>query len=428
MTGTLIRKSFVRKRQPVHVQKRVLLRYSDFRRLIVGQFISQCADAATSVLLAQYVLFESANGPTASLLIQSVLSAAVPLFLAGPISGVIADRYSRRTILQTGQWIRSVIAIGLLFCIYLGDKQLIFVLFAASVCITKVLYTTRIATIRHLVRQHELVAADSLLLTFGNVAGALGGLFGIFALRYIHETGLVLVVLFHASAAFIFARIATALGGGREHVPSSWSATFQNLVIAKNRYAIATTSVHRLLFGIAFSSSALLLDEGTSRSYALLLAMSGLGSFAGNTTAEWVNEHLPRRSVAVVSFLASSLVTWGCLIRPTTQSITPSICILAFLFQNLRVCSDATIQKNATKGAGGRVFAAYDVISNASFLGGLLLGLTLMPIVGVGVIFSSLIGAFGLGSTFFSLMSRGEGHVAVDDVAAFNLASPPINV
>jgi hypothetical protein len=88
--------------------------------------------------------------------------------------------------------------------------------------------------------------------------------------------------------------------------------------------------------------------------------------------------------------------------------IAPVIVVLAFLFQNLRVCTDATVQKNATKGAGGRVFAMYDLLSNMSFLIGLLCGLITMPAIGATAVFATLIGVFGFWSTVFGLMNRNE--------------------
>ncbi len=408
MTNTTARKNFVRKNTPVHVYRRDLLRFVDFRRLAFGQYISQVSDAATSVLIAQFVLFESTGGPTATLLIQSVLTAAIPLILAGPISGVIADKFSRRTILWYGQLLRAFLVTCMLISGHFNHKTVILILFAFCMCLTRVLYTARIATIRHLVRQHELVAADSLLLTISNIAGACGGTLGLLALKYINLNGLLLVAIGHVFAGFVFSRIATKLGGGREHEPTSWNLAVRNLVGAKTRYAIASTSVHRLLFGIAFSSAALHLSTGRAGSYALLLGASGAGSFVGNTTAEWVNEHLPRRSIAILAYIGSSVGMWICFLRPEVQVIAPVIIVLAFLFQNLRVCTDATVQKNATKGAGGRVFAMYDLLSNMSFLIGLLCGLIMMPAVGAPSVFATLIGAFGFWSTVFGLMNRTE--------------------
>ena len=77
-------------------------------------------------------------------------------------------------------------------------------------------------------------------------------------------------------------------------------------------------------------------------------------------------------------------------------------------FQNLRVCSDATVQKNATHGAGGRIFAAYDLTYNLSFLGGLLVGLSATPQAGLVAVLASSCFMFGAGSMIFSLMNRVE--------------------
>lgn len=408
-----VRKTFVRQNQPVHVRRRTLLRFVDFRRLVFGQFVSQSSDAVTSVFVAQFVLFDSSDGPTTTRLIQTVLTASIPLFLAGPLSGAIADKFSRRTILWWGQVLRALLVVGLYGCSYYNSREAVFVLFACCMCLTRVLYTTRVATIRHLVRQHELVAADSLLLTLSNVAGALGGLLGVLALRYIDQHGLIFVVIGHLVAARAIFRIITVLGGGRDHVPTSWKSAISNLSSIKTRYAIASTSAHRLLFGITFSAAALHLDSDGPGSYAMLLGASGAGSFLGNNTAEWTNEHLPRRSIAILTHLGSAIALCCCLLRPTTSVIVPAIVAVAFLFQNLRVCSDATVQKNAAKGAGGRVFAAYDLTSNILFLAGLLTGLSIMPLAGIHVVFASLTGAFAICSTFFGVMNRKDTEIAV---------------
>lgn len=408
MSNLTVRKSFLRKNSPVHVQRRDLLRFPNFRRLVTGQYISQTMDAATSVLIAKFVFFETTDGPTTSLLVQSVATAAIPLIFAGPISGVIADKFSRRTILWYGQFLRAILVLGMLLSSHVHNKNALLLIFACSMCLTRVLYTARIATIRHLVRQHELVAADSLLLTVSNIAGASGGTLGLLALRYFNLNGLLLVALGHIAAGILFSRIATVLGGGREHQSTSWNQAVRNLVGAKTRYAIASVSVHRLLFGFSFSTAALHLDTGRAGSYALLLGASGTGSFIGNITAEWVNEHLPRRSIAILTYVGSSLGMWCCFIKPQTIVIVPTIVVLAFLFQNLRVCTDATIQKNAAKGAGGRVFAIYDLLSNMSFLVGLLIGLITMPLIGATTVFATLVGVFGFWSTVFGFMNRNE--------------------
>lgn len=413
MALTVIQRHFVRQSQSIHVQRRTLFRFIDFRRLAIGQFISQAADSATTVLIAKFVLFDSTTGPTTTRLVQTVLTASIPLFLAGPLSGAIADKFSRRTILWCGQILRSLLVIGLFVCSQTDSYNTMFLVFAACMCLTRVLYTTRIATIRHLVRQHELVAADSALLTISNIAGGFGGILGVVALRYFDQGGLLFVVIGHLCAAGLFSRIATVVGGGRDHVPSTWKAALLNLWSTKTRYAIASTSTHRLLYGIAFSAIVLHLDSAGPESYAMLLGASGTGSFIGNLSAEWTNEHLPRRSIAVLAYLGSACAIVTCVSCPSVVVIVPAMVIIAFLYQNLRICSDATVIKNATRGAGGRVFAAYDLLSNILFLSGLLIGLLIQPLIGIYVVLGALTAIFALGSIIFGTMNRKEVDTAM---------------
>ena len=50
----------------------------------------------------------------------------------------------------------------------------------------------------------------------------------------------------------------------------------------------------------------------------------------------------------------------------------------------------------------------YDLLSNMSFLIGLLCGLIMMPAIGATSVFATLIGVFGFWSTVFGLMNRNE--------------------
>lgn len=130
------RKTFVRQNQPVHVRRRTLLRFVDFRRLVFGQFMSQSSDAVTSVLIAQFVLFDSNNGPTTTRLVQTILTASIPLFLAGPLSGAIADKFSRRTILWCGQVLRAILVAGIYGCSQYGSREAVFILLHAA-CVSR---------------------------------------------------------------------------------------------------------------------------------------------------------------------------------------------------------------------------------------------------------------------------------------------------
>lgn len=404
--NTFSSRRWTRAHNPVHVKRHELLRFADFRKLAIGQFASQAVDALGTVLIAQLVFFASPEGPSTKLLMYGVASAAIPLFLAGPISGIVADKFSRHTVLKYGQLCRALICCLMLFMVVNDVPTGVVVLYACGLCASKVLYTVRVSTIRHLVRQHELVAADSFLLIVGNVAASIGGTLGIVLLRFIGLWGLTVVVVGHCLAALMFARIATIVGGGKLHPSISWRHAVGSLGAPKNRYAVVTTGAHRLIFGVMFATNVILADRSNPNAYALLMGAAGLGAFFGNITAEWFNEHLPRRSIAVVTYLISALASFPMLFASLFPVSVTATLIIAFVFQNLRVCSDATIQKNAMRGAGGRVFGLYDLQCNASFLLGLVIGLSLEQRIEPWQVHGSAAGAFLLASLVFNVMSR----------------------
>ena len=115
---------------------------------------------------------------------------------------------------------------------------------------------------------------------------------------------------------------------------------------------------------------------GTPLSYAGAMASTGLGSFLGNTSAEWANERLTRRFLTCLVFGLTSAVTVALVIFNNPYMYLAGLLVITFFFQNLRVCSDATVQSNAVRGGGGREFAFYDVSYNLSYLVGILVGLS----------------------------------------------------
>jgi sugar phosphate permease len=97
--------------------------------------------------------------------------------------------------------------------------------------------------------------------------------------------------------------------------------------------------------------------------------------FIGTNTAEWVNEHFSRRVTALFALGGSAVVLLMIGLVESRGVALAGFSVCSFLFQNLRLCSDATVQANAISGAGGREFALYDANHNLLFILGILIGL-----------------------------------------------------
>ncbi len=395
----------------LHVSRRSLLKFADFRRVVTAQFVSQTADALMLVVLARALLFADPDGPTPVLLAQAAMTGAAPLILAGPIGGFVADRWPRRQILVSGQALRACLGLCAALAIAFGSKPATLVVFVCALCATRILFTARIASVRHLVRQHELVAADSLMLIVGVVAGALGAaLFG--ATLVFGSVGqLVIVSIGHFAAAYGFDRTRAWLGGEGETHAIRWRAVAVQLACGKTRYALVSTSTHRLLVGVIVATVALDVDgrtDGSASGYALTLAIAGVAAFAGSVTSEWVNERIPRRPLTIGCFAGAFCAVSPLAFIPGPVPRLVAVGILVFLFQNLRVASDATIQANAAPGSCGRVFAAYDIAFNLAYVVGLVGGLAIASNFSVEAALGVVGPLYLVGAVAFSFLEREE--------------------
>ena len=374
------------------------------RRLLGGQVLGQTADATLSMILASELLLAHSDGPTNTRLVHMVIAAAIPLLCAGPLAGYLSDHFSRRSILVSGQVVRMLSATMLLLSLHLDWSTVTIGLWAVGLCTNRVLYNARIASLRHVVRDHELVAANSLSLSLGSVSGVLGASIGVASLRLLGASALTLVILGHASAMVTWCRIRAILGGGAEHQHVRWSVVVEQFRHSKTRYSMVATSLHRLIFGCILAATALRVDSlatGTTIAFGSVIAANGLGSFLGTLSAEWVNEHLHRKPLTVATFAITSAFTGVSCAFDDRFIYLANVILVAFLFQNLRLCTDATIQSNARRGAGGRTFAAYDLSYNLAFLLGVLIALSFESDFGGETVLASsalvaLAGSFGL--------------------------------
>ena len=388
----------------MHVSRITLLRYVDVRRLLGGQVLGQVADAALSMILANELLLAHSNGPTNTRLVHMVIAAAIPLLCGGPLAGYLSDHFPRRSILVSGQVVRMLSAAMLLLSLHLDWSTVAIGLWTVGLCTNRVLYNARIASLRHVVRDHELVAANSLSLLLGSVSGVFGASIGVASFRVLGAGALTLVIVGHASAMITWCRIRTVLGGGAEHEHVRWSAVVEQFRHSKTRYSMVATSSHRLIFGCILASTALRLDSlatGTTVAFGSVIAANGLGSFLGTLTAEWVNEHLHRKPLTVATFAITSTFTGVSCALDDRCIYLVNVILVAFLFQNLRLCTDATIQSNARRGAGGRTFATYDLSYNLAFLLGVLVALSFESNIGGETVLASsalvaLLGGVGL--------------------------------
>jgi predicted MFS family arabinose efflux permease len=161
----------------------LLRRNRSFRQLWLGQVVSQMGDWFDTIALYTIILKLTGSGRDVGLLL---VARFVPSFFFGAISGVIADRFSRKRIMIVSDILRAVVVLGFLFVRRADQLWIIYVLTVFQLGLSTFFEPAKTAAIPSIVEDRELVAANaiasvtwSVMLTLGAaIGGFITGVFG----------------------------------------------------------------------------------------------------------------------------------------------------------------------------------------------------------------------------------------------------------
>ena len=155
----------------------LLRRNRSFRQLWLGQVVSQMGDWFNTIALYTIILQLTGSGRDVGLLL---VARFVPSFLFGPISGVVADRFSRQKIMIWSDLLRALVVLGFLFVRRPDQLWIIYVLTVLQLGLSTFFEPAKTAAIPSVVEDRELVAANAIssvtwsaMLTIG---AAIGGM------------------------------------------------------------------------------------------------------------------------------------------------------------------------------------------------------------------------------------------------------------
>ncbi len=154
-----------------------------FRQLWLGQVVSQMGDWFNTIALYTMILNLTGSGRDIGLLL---VARFLPSFVFGPLSGVLADRFSRRSIMIVSDLLRALVVLGFLFVRRADQLWIIYLLTVLQLGLSTFFEPAKTAAIPSLVADRELVAANaissvtwSVMLTLGAaIGGLLTGWFG----------------------------------------------------------------------------------------------------------------------------------------------------------------------------------------------------------------------------------------------------------
>ncbi len=420
-----------------------LIRNRDFTLLWTGSLASQMGDHLNLMALTALIFAISGGEKTSGLEFSKILLlASAPVLFVGPISGVYADRISRRTLMVASDFIRAVLvaAIALVSDSMVAVYILMFLVFT----VTRFYLSAKSAALPQIVKHDNIMSANSLL----NIAGvaaiiigpAGGGLLverfgftvGFFADSATYVASGVLVAFMtlrgvsgiaaareeelaarrrivgetarhalHAHSREEFAEDAVRIGhelaapiGEEVEVISS---AYQRLIAdlkdgiaqMKGRAIIiySTISISSLMFVIGFVMVALpvLVRNEFAMGPAqlgILLSLAGVGMLVGSVLVGHFFSRTPRRAIIALSFFLCGSVLIGIAQSSTIMLVSVGVFFVGVFVAPAMITCDTVVHETMPRDSIGKAFGFRDMLSKAAFgVAGILSGV-IVDIVG----------------------------------------------
>jgi MFS family permease len=140
----------------------LLHRNRNYRYTWLGQVVSETGDYFNNIAVFALVMEKSGSGLVVS---GVMLSRAIPAVLAGPIAGVLLDRFDRKAIMIASDLVRAAVAAGFLLTIHRPTPSLLYLLSALLMFASPFFTSGRAAILPTITTTDELHTANSLTQT-----------------------------------------------------------------------------------------------------------------------------------------------------------------------------------------------------------------------------------------------------------------------
>jgi MFS family permease len=140
----------------------LLGRNANYRNVWLGQVVSEIGDYFNNIAVLSLVIENTGSGLAVAVV---MLARAIPAVLAGPIAGVVLDRYDRKRIMIASDLVRAAIAIAFIFGIPHGRLGVVLALSAALMFASPFFTSGRASILPAIASPKELHTANSLTQT-----------------------------------------------------------------------------------------------------------------------------------------------------------------------------------------------------------------------------------------------------------------------
>jgi MFS family permease len=397
----------------VHTKLWPFHRKTRLPEILGARWSGQIGDGIFQSALASFVLFSPERQPSAVSAATAFAVVLLPYSLIGPYAGIFLDRFSRQRTVAIANAIRALVllAIALLVSSSQTGVWLTFLVLIAF-GINRLILAGLSAGLPLVVHQDELISANALAVTGGSIGVVIGGGIGIglkkvFDFHHATDFSDVLVVLLAALCYISSSAVASRLGkseiGPAEHEITKdrggWRELREGLNILKRHpdalRGILTTAVQR--GGLtAFTLMGLLLerntfnpptkpDAGLAR-FAFVLGVAGVGIGIGSFITPFFVNYFGRHRWIRIMLAAPTPLALIFALYPHEWVLITVAFFVGLCGQAVKVTNDALVQSQIADEFRGRVFAFYDITTNAGIVSGAIIAALILPTSGKSVL------------------------------------------
>ena len=396
----------------------------DFRRLFGTRLISQAGDGVITAGVGTYVFFNATTFPSPAAGAAAFAVLYLPYSLIGPFAGVFIDRWARRQILVRSALVRSVFVAVTATFMALGNRGVpLYVAVLLVLGVNRFFLSSLSAALPHVVAGDKLVMANSVSPTAGGISATIGGVaaLGLNVITGNTERGAAITLLVgggcYVAASLVAATMARdRLGPAAQERTARRGRLLSELApvaagladgaryVIRRRGAAAAlgaTGGFNFVFGPLFLMSILLYRNYFYRSsvsaaeghFGALVLLSGIGFGCAALVTPLVTRRLPKPAWITLLLAGSAVVTLA-LGETFIQAAYLAIGFCLYLArQGVAISTVTILQEEVDDAYRGRVFAFYDMMSNAAYVAGAALSVVIMPATGHSPVLIALVAA-----------------------------------
>lgn len=344
-----------------------------FRTLWLGQVVSQMGDWFDTI--AVYTIALQLTGSSRSVALIMV-ARFLPSVFIGPLSGVIADRFSRRTIMITADLLRALVVLGFLLVRRPDQMWLVFLLTIFQLGFSTFFEPAKTASIPSIVSDRELLPANAIASVTWSIMLTLGAAIGGFVTGWFGtNAAFILDSLTFVASAILISQVSfpQRLGRPKSKLTAAKalgvSDTIEGARYVKHRPRVFAYLMVKTAWGVGGGIMTLLAVFGekvfpvagkTATGIGVLFTARGIGTAVGPIVARrWVGETRKQMQTSIgIAFLLGGVfyIAFG------TSRNFPAALLFLFIAHAggsiLWVFSTVLLQKTVEDQFRGRVFAA----------------------------------------------------------------------